>query len=150
MSTKTYNITVSKYYDKNIQSPVLEISCTDAVIELLDNFAIKTETKSTSYATKPREENEDRYSMTFVKRYLVRTVLMQSVNDATGWDNIFDLLFTPEMFNDKKIKIALTSESAFHNIEQKTKNFKSLLVQAEALLTTKKVVATFTTSEADE
>ena len=60
MTKKTYNVKIAKFYDKDIQSPVLEISVTDSIIELLNNFAIKTETKNTNFLTKPIEENEDR------------------------------------------------------------------------------------------
>lgn len=149
MAKKTYNIQVSKFYDKTIQSPVLEIGVTDAVIELLGNFTIRTELKNTIYARKPVEENENRYAQRdFVKRYLIKSVLLNTLNDSRGWDSLFDLLFTPEIFSDKKIRIALSSNSAFYDIEEKTKNISFLISNAEKLLIAKKINVTIN-SEAD-
>lgn len=149
--TKTYNLTISKFYDKTIQAPVLEIGCTDQVIELLANFTIKTETKNSSFMKRPLEENDDRRSSAeYIKRYLIKSVLVNSINDDCGWDNIFDLLFTPEICNDKKIKIALMSDSAFHNIEYKIKNLKNLISKAEELLTSKTIKVEFTLTEAKQ
>lgn len=136
---------VNKYYDKELGSPMLELSVAPELAQLLEEFCVKDMSLKPveGFLTKPfdREVAEETGDGTrhYVERYRIRTSLIGTLNNDYGWYNFYDLLFTPEIINDHKVKVVLTTESTFNEIERKVNQIKYLVEAAEKLLAPRKI-----------
>ena len=144
---KQYQVTVNKYYDKELSNPVIEMTVSQELATLLNNFACKPDMRATNYlrTLDSVENSQGNYPRPeqFYQRYLVRTSLMNTLNNSSGWLDIYALLFTKEILEDKMIKVPLQYSQVFEDIQQTVGKIKFLIKAAEEILTDSKINVTF-------
>lgn len=131
---KQYNIKVQRYFDKSQDCNVLEINVSKELTDLLKQFAITNEEmRDTSFNKSVLNEGSDDYK--YIQRYLVKSILKNSVR----WTSTLDLLFTKELLTKQSIKIPLNSLRVFDSISENVESIKQLVKVAEEINTSKEL-----------
>lgn len=136
MTKKQYNIKISKYFDKETDATVLEMSLSKELTDLLKKFIVTDENdnmRRTSWAKKAAVDDDD--TTEYVYRYLVRGILKSSVSGR--WSDVYDLLFTPDVINNQKIKVPLMSIRMFTDVQNTIVQIKDLISTMEKINTDK-------------
>jgi hypothetical protein len=135
---KQYNIKISKFFDKESDSTVVEISVSKELSDLLKKFACieDNERRTTNWSRTATREDET--SDSYIERYLVKSVVKNSLR----WSSIFDLLFTDDIINNQKIKVPLLSVRMFIDVQDTISEIKELVSVMEKISTNKDIDVT--------
>lgn len=126
------NVKIKKYFDKEENELVLEVSGSSELIELLK------ECKSNSGSTRisssyPKmivgfDDEERQPEITYHDRYLVKTLVMNSINDYRGWSSIHEIFFLKDFLDTGTVKIIMRTTTLFNNFDRNVRtNLKELL-----------------------
>lgn len=133
---KSYNIKISKYFSKTDDNTVLELTISKELSDLLTKFACIDESgrKTTSWTKSfSNEDTED--SNEYIERYLIKSVLKNSVR----WTQVFDLLFTKDIIEHQTIKVPLVSSRMFTDVQNTVQEIKELITSMEKISTDKEI-----------
>lgn len=135
---KQYNIKISKFFDKETDSTVVEISVSKELSDLLKKFACIEDTDRRQTNWTRTATNEDEVSSDYIERYLVKSVVKNSLR----WSSVFDLLFTDDIINKQKIKVPLVSIRMFIDVQNTITEIKELVSVMEKISTNKDIDVT--------
>ena len=145
MVEKKYKIGLNKFYDKDLSTVVMELEITDELKLLIENFTVKDMgTINTQFLKKPYDTELLNSTRENFNRYRIRSVLINTVNNSQGWTPLFDLFFTEEILRDNKIKVCLTDDNFFIDIDRRVSKIKELIQSMESLLSERKILLTLT------
>ena len=149
MTDKTYNVNVTKFFDKELGGPMLELETTKELSSILENFCVTDmDKKATSYLFKAEEtEAATGDTREYVYRYRLKNILLNTVGNNVGWYKFFDLFFTEEIIKNQKIRIAMSSGGEFRDIESNVNRIKWLIQEVENLMSERKLNITLTLEE---
>jgi hypothetical protein len=147
MTSKTYKVSINRFYDKALGAPVMDVTVTDELRALLGEFAVmgkKAGLRATVYVKTAETTDDGELKVSSLHdRYAVRSILVSSVNQRAGWTGIMDLLFTPDVLKTGTCRVILTGNSVFTQAERGLEQLRTLIQEAETLMQERSVGITF-------
>ena len=148
---KTYNMKLNKFFDKNMDCTVMELTVTKDMVDLLKPFTCPNEgMRGTDWCKQSLDENSNSsYSsdgeevISYFQRYTIKTVLKSSVR----WVTLLDLLFTKELMDGLTIKVPLNNIRAFTSVNESIESIKQLIKVAEEISHDREISITLNVKE---